>query len=267
MLTCVVKCFEWSKQEKCIIKAVLVPAERWHGGHPRLPFTASDCRPHDTEMDAQSADERQRRGARFREKVRPTEPNRARINSCFLHRWLKYSLTSLSVCIGIMLWLFVWRRLCIFTVISKVNNLLIFKSPKLECEEFISLGIYCDFIQWTVAGRSCWWVRMGFRDPLYISPKEATSCSSSPVWRLACSLMDSWTPHSGTREERSARTLLYLIFNKWSNHATYICNYDLFSPILFTVSIDDYVSFHVAGKGFPQTQKKESSGLMWLCIR
>lgn len=53
-----------------------VCAEGRHGDHPRLPFFASDRRPHDAEMDAQSADERQRGRARFRKEVRPTSSNK-----------------------------------------------------------------------------------------------------------------------------------------------------------------------------------------------
>lgn len=50
-------------------KLLLVFAERWHGGHPRLPVSTSNCRSHDLEMDTQSANEWQCWGAGFREKV------------------------------------------------------------------------------------------------------------------------------------------------------------------------------------------------------
>lgn len=36
----------------------VVPTERRHGGHPRIPVPAPDGRHHDAEVDAQSADER-----------------------------------------------------------------------------------------------------------------------------------------------------------------------------------------------------------------
>lgn len=63
-----------------IWKLLFACTERWHGGHPRLPFPAPNCRPHDTEVDAQSADEWQCGRARFWEKVQLTEPI-LRINS------------------------------------------------------------------------------------------------------------------------------------------------------------------------------------------
>lgn len=97
---------------------------------------------------------------------------------------------------------------------------------------------------------------MASRDLLYISLKEATSSSFSPAWRPACSLMGSWTHHSGIREERSAgREDTFL-----GGHSVLTNNSDLLSKyfrfICCVFALISTLPFHSQGKVFPKLRKR-----------